>query len=245
MIDKEKFDSMWRTYEPSQYKSEYFHYLDFVHGYFQRKGVKKPKVLEIGIRFGAQSWYYKEFLNANYYAIDMRPRDYEVSTIPEKYPRKVNIHPETTFIEGRSDDPEVFEKIRKLLAGEQFDLVFIDAEHSYQAAYNDWNNFGKYAKHLCVFHDVNILPDGNTCAKLFKDMVKSKYPVIEYKIPDLMPVQEKDGTEKYYVISAGIGVVLMDREPLVSRNLYQPRANFDRVFKPQGIYIEYEGGKFK
>lgn len=35
-----------------------------------------------------------------------------------------------------------------------FELVFIDADHSYQGVKNDWINVGQYSK-ICLFHDIN------------------------------------------------------------------------------------------
>lgn len=40
------------------------------------------------------------------------------------------------------------------LAGQYFDLVFIDGDHSYDWVKRDWENVGRWAR-LCAFHDVN------------------------------------------------------------------------------------------
>lgn len=39
-------------------------------------------------------------------------------------------------------------------AGEVYDFCFIDADHSYEGMMTDWNNVGKNAKKLTVFHDI-------------------------------------------------------------------------------------------
>jgi hypothetical protein len=39
--------------------------------------------------------------------------------------------------------------------GEVFDLVFIDADHSYKGAYGDYHALGKYARKLVGFHDIH------------------------------------------------------------------------------------------
>lgn len=38
--------------------------------------------------------------------------------------------------------------------GKQYDFVFIDADHSYDASMKDYLNLGQYAKKLTVFHDI-------------------------------------------------------------------------------------------
>ena len=38
--------------------------------------------------------------------------------------------------------------------GKEYDFVFIDADHSYDASMRDYMNLGRYAKKLTVFHDI-------------------------------------------------------------------------------------------
>ena len=128
MIDKEKFENMWKMYEPSQHFTEYFYYLDFVHSYLQRRNVKNPVVVEIGIRFGCQSHHYIEHLNADYIGMDIRPKDYSIpNAVIEGYDDKVNLHPKAQFLLGNSQLPETKKKLEEILNGRQIDVLFIDA----------------------------------------------------------------------------------------------------------------------
>lgn len=59
------------------------------------------------------------------------------------------------------------------IAGQQFDLVFIDGEHTAEWVRRDWENVGKHAK-ICMLHDIQgpICPD----VVAFWDELKAKYP---------------------------------------------------------------------
>ncbi len=65
----------------------------------------------------------------------------------------------------RIDDFELFHKVLPQLEkcipstsddykGEHFDFVFIDADHSYDASINDYNNMGVNANRMVAFHDI-------------------------------------------------------------------------------------------
>jgi hypothetical protein len=65
----------------------------------------------------------------------------------------------------RIDDFELFKEVLPQLnkcipsssddhAGEKYDFVFIDADHSYDASINDFNKLGQYASKITAFHDI-------------------------------------------------------------------------------------------
>ena len=65
----------------------------------------------------------------------------------------------------RIDDFELFKEVLPQLkkcipsssddhAGEKYDFVFIDADHSYDASINDFNKLGQYATVITAFHDI-------------------------------------------------------------------------------------------
>lgn len=58
-------------------------------------------------------------------------------------------------IDGNSHDPRVIEEAKKLAP---YDVVFIDAGHSYEDAKQDAIHYGAMAKHYIIFHDIQLPP---------------------------------------------------------------------------------------
>lgn len=57
-----------------------------------------------------------------------------------------------TGIHGNSHDPEIIMK-----ANGRYDVVLIDAGHSYDDALEDARNYGRMATKYIIFHDINLL----------------------------------------------------------------------------------------
>lgn len=77
------------------------------------------------------------------------------------------------FILGTSD------KVK----GRRFDLVFIDADHTYKWVEKDYNNVGKYAK-ICMMHDIQdeyvVKERDNAGSKKFWEEMKTTKEKVEF-----------------------------------------------------------------
>jgi hypothetical protein len=72
-----------------------------------------------------------------------------------------------------------------LQEGRAFDLVFIDADHSYGAAQQDWLRVGRHARY-CMFHDIDdarveCSSRADTVKKLWAELrLRNEFPHEEY-----------------------------------------------------------------
>lgn len=90
----------------------------------------------------------------------------------------INFNPATddrfTYLQAVSDD----------FRGRQFDLVFIDGDHSYSAVKKDYENVGIFAKY-CAFHDIHDMfvagdPQNDGGVPKFWNEIKNTRQSIEF-----------------------------------------------------------------
>ena len=123
--------------------------------------------LEIGVFQGGNFLFVSEYLrrfNPNIRCIGIDPTDFLNDEI------KWLIDHET-FISFKSINSDS-------VIGQEFDLVFIDGEHTTEWINKDWNNVGKFAK-ICIIHDIQetTCPD---CIEFWNKLRQSKKKILEF-----------------------------------------------------------------
>ena len=128
---------MWSTVGILQVPDEFVDFCRFLLDY------RFDSAIEIGVAAGASSYImaalmYRKNPDMIYHMVDINDHLYEFDKIKEIIPTLQKEIPKT------SND----------FSGETYDFCFIDADHSYDGMMTDWENVGRYAKKLAIFHDI-------------------------------------------------------------------------------------------
>jgi len=132
----ELFNRLMRECHPGQNAKEWEFFLEFAERYFKDKNIGNPIIVELGVRMGCQQRFYEQLLGAKYIGIDAD----ETHSKPD--------------ILGNTHNPETLKRLKGLLAGKPINLLFIDADHSYDSVKKDFEIYGPLTRHIIAFHDI-------------------------------------------------------------------------------------------
>jgi predicted O-methyltransferase YrrM len=110
--------------------------------------------LEVGAREGIALRYLVERLPIEYVAaVDLPGAAWGRPNTEQKLRNNLNaLKVDHSIHIGDSTDPEIIEAARG-----EYDLVFIDGDHSYKGVLADYENYGPMAR-ILAFHDINQPP---------------------------------------------------------------------------------------
>jgi len=230
LLDWDVYNKMYKTTPPSQEKLEYFFYLQFVKQYFLMRGVENPMIVEIGVRGVKQSLYYREFIGGDYLGVDIQDKGRDF------------------VIQGDSRDVATVEKLKDKLKGRAIDLLFIDGDHAYDTVKSDWLLYSPLVKYLVGFHDIcweldwmpDEIGDNPSVRQFWEELYEDRHQMISFECPDLIAIEDEDGTVELAYGDSGIGVVLMDRK-LPSPRVKYTRKRFQKMWGEDGrAYPRYK-----
>ena len=148
------FKQLLKECHPGQNPVEWQYFLEFVERYFKDRNIQNPIVVELGVRGGCQQRFYEQILGAQYIGIDFS----------DKFSKP--------DIMGNTHDPETLKTLVDMLNGKPIDLLFIDADHSYNSAQKDFQLYGTLTKHLVAFHDIRT--EGFGVMPFWEDLLKTE-----------------------------------------------------------------------
>ena len=130
------FNLLAKEQSPFQNLPEWQYFLEFIEAYFKNRGLSHPIVVELGVQYNHQKRFYEEFLGAEHIGIDFK----EKLGKPD--------------ILGDTHDEETLNKLKTKLNGRAINLLFIDADHSYDEVVMDYEMYGPLVQNIIAIHDV-------------------------------------------------------------------------------------------
>ena len=117
---------------------------------------RPTRVLELGVGYGGSLFYWlrdaRRDAHVTVVAVDSFHEYDNRPLFDDWVPDNVELH----VIDGRTSELNTVARVYAIVPDE-FDWVFIDADHSYGSALLDWKLYGQHA-HTVVFHDIRSDP---------------------------------------------------------------------------------------
>lgn len=145
ILDKELFDRLWNTIEPSQDLEEFKWTLE-------RIEALKPKIiLEIGIFNGGTLQYWWELVKDGGILICIDPKPQQ-----KFFNKYIDMPSNFHFLPMYSNDPNTVETVRKILGDQKIDYIHIDGDHD--IPHLDYENYIGLLRDngMISFHDINF-----------------------------------------------------------------------------------------
>ena len=127
-----------RKYMPSQAILTWRLFLELCELYLAKWEIENPVVVELGVRTNHQKRFYEELLNAEHIGIDISNTLYEPDIL------------------GDTRDPQTLKELCEILDGRRIDILFIDADHTYEATKSDFEMYSPFCDGIVAFDDIHL-----------------------------------------------------------------------------------------
>jgi hypothetical protein len=158
------------SFEGSQKQKEFFTAWNLISDFYSKNPVKELSFLEIGAWKGLWGIALAEFcslknIKGTYATVTMIDQDPNNQSLFRSLYYINSLNLETHLVNENSLLESSLQKITNYKS--QFNIVFIDADHSYEAVISDIKNYAPLAKDMLIFHDIR--PSGNSVEKAIND----------------------------------------------------------------------------
>ncbi len=136
-MNLELFHEWTRRIYPSQNLSEWRIFLEICEMYLKEHEIKNPIAVELGIARNRQKKFYEQLLGAQHIGIDISTKR------------------GTPDIVGNIHDLKTFEALKTKLNSNPINILFIDANHSYEAVKKDFEMYSPLCNDIVALHDID------------------------------------------------------------------------------------------
>lgn len=145
------------SFEGSQIQKEFFEAWDCISEYYRSNPVKELTFLEVGAWKGLWGIAFAEFcilnkIKGTYVTITMIDQDPNNQPLYKSLDYIRSLGLEATLIDKNTLDESALPEVLKF--SNSYNIVFIDADHSYEAVLNDIEKFSSLATDILLFHDI-------------------------------------------------------------------------------------------
>lgn len=136
-MNLELFDSfMVKGSLPSQRPDEWRMFLEICEEHLKKHEIKNPIAVELGTFKGRQKIFYEQLLGAEHIGINVSDKH----SVPD--------------ILGDTHDSNTLTALKKKLNGRPINILFIDADHAYEAVKMDFEMYSPLCTDIVAFHDI-------------------------------------------------------------------------------------------
>lgn len=145
------------SFEGSQIQQEFFTAWEYITEYFKKNPTNKLKFLEVGAWKGLWGIAFCEFCKLNkiegsYLTLTMIDQDPNNQPLYKTIDYLNSQGIQSNLIDMNTMHPDALSSVLKYESS--FNIVFIDADHSYEAVMSDISKFADLADDILLFHDI-------------------------------------------------------------------------------------------